>query len=73
MEGTRSPVAASVLELSHESSFTLPSARSHALLVTYKRDSGAVPTPVWFWQRVFEVAFRPVTQPVHYIESVPAP
>lgn len=129
MDGAKSPAAASVLELPvrHESSFALLSARSHALLVTYKRDSGAVPSPVWFaldgddrlyvwtevnafkakrvqrnpeallapcdgrgtplgppiaarvirgswnvWQRVFEVASRPVT-PVHYIESVPAP
>jgi PPOX class probable F420-dependent enzyme len=144
MDGARSPAAASVLELPvrHESSCAVLSARSHALLVTFKRDSGAVPTPVWFafdgddrlyvwtevnaynakrvprnpeallapcdgrgtplgppiaargrvltdpaerdraarvirgswnvWQRVFEVASRPVT-PVHYIESVPAP
>jgi uncharacterized protein len=144
MDGARSPAAASVLELPvrHESSFALLSGRSHELLVTYKRDSGALPTPVWFaldgddrlyvwtevnafkakrvqrnpeallapcdvrgmplgppiaargrvltdpaardraarvirgswnvWQRVFEVASRPVT-PVHYIESVPAP
>jgi uncharacterized protein len=50
MDGARSPAAASVLELPvrHESSFALLSGRSHELLVTYKRDSGAVPTPAWF-------------------------
>jgi hypothetical protein len=50
IDGARSPAAASVLELPvrQESSFALLSGRSHALLVTCKRDSGAVPTPVWF-------------------------
>lgn len=50
MEGVRSPRAASVLGMpvQHDASFGPLAGGSHALLVTYKRDGGAVPTPVWF-------------------------
>lgn len=50
MEGVRSPQAASVLGMPvrHDASFGALAGGSHALLVTYKRDGGAVPTPVWF-------------------------
>lgn len=50
MEGARSPNAASVLDLplQHDASFAALDGGAHALLVTYKRDGGAVPTPVWF-------------------------
>ncbi|EHN09548.1 hypothetical protein PAI11_36280 [Patulibacter medicamentivorans] len=49
MEGSRSSKAASVLDLPVEhGDFAALEGHKHVLLVTYKRDGGAVPTPVWF-------------------------
>ncbi|WP_320668994.1 PPOX class F420-dependent oxidoreductase [Patulibacter defluvii] len=50
MDGARSPRAASVLDQPprHDPTFAVLDGRTHALLVTYKRDGSAVPTPVWF-------------------------
>lgn len=50
MDGARSPAAGSVLDMPvrNDATFAALAGRRHALLVTYKRDGGAVPTPVWF-------------------------
>jgi PPOX class probable F420-dependent enzyme len=49
MDGSRSPKAASVLDMAVQTTgFEALAGHTHALLVTYKRDGSAVPTPVWF-------------------------
>ncbi|MBJ7348305.1 MAG: PPOX class F420-dependent oxidoreductase [Thermoleophilaceae bacterium] len=49
MNSTRSAKAFDVLEMPVQSTdFAALDKHNHALLVTYKRDGGAVPTPVWF-------------------------
>lgn len=49
MDGMRSGDAASVLDMPVQpGGFDALAGQTHMLLVTYKRDGGAVPTPVWF-------------------------
>lgn len=49
LEGVRSSEAASILEQPVQAGgFDALDGRTHALLVTYKRDGEGVPTPVWF-------------------------
>jgi PPOX class probable F420-dependent enzyme len=49
MDGARSAKAASVLDMPVQTTgFEALTGHTHMLLVTYKRDGGAVPTPVWF-------------------------
>jgi uncharacterized protein len=49
MDGSRSPKAASVLDMAvQRTGFDALAGHTHALLVTYKRDGTGVPTPVWF-------------------------
>jgi hypothetical protein len=49
MDGARSAKAASILDMPVQTSgFDALAGHTHMLLVTYKRDGGPVPTPVWF-------------------------
>jgi pyridoxamine 5'-phosphate oxidase-like protein len=49
MDGARSAKAASVLDMPVQTTgFDALAGHTHMLLVTFKRDGSAVPTPVWF-------------------------